>query len=124
MTYLANDLRTQADYVRGCLEYGHLGYADSKMLEKLELAAARITVQRKNLDDIQSMAKQQADENRQLTNAKNSMQAANTHLRQSLEQVAFELSATLANYQQDGLQDKCSSYKLFEILDLARKALK
>ncbi|WP_146006434.1 hypothetical protein [Cohaesibacter celericrescens] len=117
MTHLAKELRSQAHYIRSCLQQGNLGYADAKMQEKLERAAARITTQNSSLDDLQTFAKDQAALNEELTRS-------NGNQRHALEQVVEALSATLTKMHSDSTSETCSSYKLFETLELARKALK
>lgn len=118
MTYLAKDLRMQADYVRNCLQSGHLGYADSKMLGKLEQAASRISNQVSDLSELNSLKEQLEEDNRQLALENDALQAQNKIMCETLELIVENLSSTLARKQDD------SSYRLFESLDIARKALK
>lgn len=118
MTYLAKDLRMQADYVRNCLQSGHLGYADSKMLGKLEQAASRISNQVSDLSELNGIKEKLEEENRSLAQDNQALEAANQTMRETLEQVIENLSNALARKEDD------SSYRLFESLDVARKALK
>jgi len=118
MTYLAKDLRMQADYVRNCLQSGHLGYADSKMLGKLEQAASRISNQVSDLSELNGLKEQLEEDNRQLAQENEGLETQNKLMRDSLELIIENLSSTLAHKQPE------SSYRLFEALDIARKALK
>lgn len=118
MTYLAKDLRMQADYVRNCLQSGHLGYADSKMLGKLEQAASRISNQVSDLSELNGVKEKLEEENRSLAAENQSLEETNLSMRDVLEQIVETLSSTLARKEANG------SYQLFETLDMARKALK
>ena len=124
MTYLAKDLRTQADYIRGCLKFGHLGYADQQMLDNLEMAAARITSQHGDLDQLRDIIKEQAEDITALQAENAKLSGETETLRGALEQVVEDLSSTLAKYQREGSNEVCNSYKLFELLEAARQALK
>jgi hypothetical protein len=125
MSYLAKDLRTQADYIRGCLKYGHLGYADAKMLEKIENAAAELTTQTGTLSTLEEQTKAQSDRIQALTEANAILEAVQKRQQDALEHIVEELSTTLAHYERDeGHVYGKSCYKMFEILDLGRKALK
>ena len=124
MTYLANDLRTQADYIRGCLNFGHLGYADAKMLDRIEQAAARITTQHDSLDEFKALVEEQADHIQDLSRNNVALEESNRQLRETLCLVVEELSSCLANYRPESANSNSNtSYKQFEILEVARKAI-